>query len=330
MTGYALAMRAMVVTEYGGPEVLALQELPEPEAKPGQVVVATDAIGVNFRDIYERQGPGYGDDPPFVAGVEGVGVVTGVGEGVSSPSVGERVVWSDAQGSYAERVAVDAERAVPVPDPVSSEVAAAVLLQGMTAQYLATDTYPVQPGDSVLVQAAAGGVGRLLTQVVKLRGGRVIATTSTPEKAELAREAGADETIGYDDLPERVRELTNGEGVAVVYDGIGKSTFENGLSSLRPRGYMVLYGAASGQPSPVAPTRLLAGGSLFFTRPTLKDYTSTRSELLRRAGEVFDWVAERKIDVRVGGRYTLEEADKAQAALAARATTGKLLLLPAD
>jgi NADPH:quinone reductase len=321
-------MRAIVVTGYGGPEVLELQERPEPEAQPGQVVVTTDAIGVNFRDVYERQGPGYGDEPPFVAGVEGAGVVADVGEGVSSPAVGERVVWSAAQGSYAERVAVDAERVVPIPDQVSSEVAAAVLLQGMTAHYLATDTYAVQRGDDVLVHAAAGGVGLLLTQIVKVRGGRVIATTSTPEKAELASGAGADETIGYEALPERVRELTNGEGVAVVYDGIGKSTFEDGLSSLRPRGYMVLYGAASGQPSPVAPTRLLAGGSLFFTRPTLHNYTSTRSELLRRAGEVFDWVAEGKIAVRIGGRYALEEAGEAQTALSARATTGKLLLFP--
>jgi NADPH2:quinone reductase len=321
-------MRAIVVTGYGGPEVLELQERPGPEAQPGQVVVTTDAIGVNFRDVYERQGPGYGDEPPFVAGVEGAGTVTDVGEGVSSPTVGERVVWSAAQGSYAERVAIDAQRVVPIPDKVSSEVAAAVLLQGMTAHYLASDTYAVQRGDDVLVHAAAGGVGRLLTQIVKLRGGRVIATTSTPEKAELASGAGADETIGYEDLPERIRELTNGEGVAVVYDGIGKSTFEDGLSSLKRRGYMVLYGAASGQPSPVAPTRLLAGGSLFFTRPTLQDYTSTRSDLLRRAGEVLDWVAEGKIAVRIGGRYALEEAGGAQRDLSARATTGKLLLFP--
>jgi NADPH2:quinone reductase len=321
-------MRAIVVTGYGGPEVLELQERPGPEAQPGQVVVTTDAIGVNFRDVYERQAPGYGGEPPFVAGVEGAGTVTGVGEGVSSPAVGERVVWSAAQGSYAEQVAVDAERVVPIPDQVSSEVAAAVLLQGMTAHYLTTDTYAVQPGDDVLVHAAAGGVGLLLTQVVKRHGGRVIATTSTPEKAELAREAGADVTIGYEGFPERVRDLTNGDGVAVVYDGIGKSTFEDGLSSLKPRGYMVLYGAASGQPSPVAPTRLLAGGSLFFTRPTLQDYTSTRADLLRRASDILGWVAEEKIDVRIGGRYALEEAGKAQTDLSSRATTGKLVLSP--
>jgi NADPH:quinone reductase len=321
-------MRAIVVRGYGGPEVLELQEHLEPEAQPGQVVVTIEAIGVNFRDIYERQGPGYGAEPPFVAGVEGAGTVTDVGEGVSSPTAGERVVWSAAQGSYADQVAVDANRVVPIPDQVPSEVAAAVLLQGMTAHYLTTDTFAVEPGDDVLVHAAAGGVGLLLTQIVKLRGGRVIATTSTPEKAELARGAGADETIGYEDLPGRIRELTNGEGVAVVYDGIGKSTFEDSLSSLKRRGYMVLYGAASGQPSPIAPSRLQAGGSLFLTRPTLRDYTATRADLLRRGSEILGWVADGKIDVRIGGRYALEEAERAQKDLSERATTGKLILSP--
>jgi NADPH:quinone reductase len=306
--------------------VLELQEHLEPEAQPGQVVVTIEAIGVNFRDIYERQEPGYGAEPPFVAGVEGAGTVTDVGEGVSSPTAGERVVWSAAQGSYADQVAVDANRVVPIPDQVPSEVAAAVLLQGMTAHYLTTDTFAVEPGDDVLVHAAAGGVGLLLTQIVKLRGGRVIATTSTPEKADLARGAGADETIGYEDLPGRIRELTNGEGVAVVYDGIGKSTFEDSLSSLKRRGYMVLYGAASGQPSPIAPSRLLAGGSLFLTRPTLRDYTATRADLLRRGSEILGWVADGKIDVRIGGRYALEEAGRAQNDLSERATTGKLIL----
>jgi NADPH:quinone reductase len=321
-------MRAVVVTRYGGPEVLEPQERPDPRAQPGQVVVDAEAIGVNYRDIYERKGPGYGDEPPFVAGVEGAGIVAEVGEGVTEPSVGERVAWTDAQGSYAQRVAVDASKAVSVPDGVSAELAAAALLQGMTAHYLATDTYRVRPGDDVVVHAAAGGVGLLLTQVVKLRGGRVIATTSSPDKAKLASSMGADETIGYEGFAARVRELTGGRGVAVVYDGIGRTTFEDSLSSLRPRGYMVLYGAASGQAPPVEAGRLLSGGSLFYTRPTLKNYTATRSELLGRSDELFGWIAEGEIEVRIGGRYALEDAATAQADLAARATTGKLLLVP--
>lgn len=321
-------MRAIVVTDYGDPDVLRLQDLPEPHAGPGQVLVDTEAIGVNYRDIYERQGPGYGGQPPFVAGVEGAGTITEVGQGVDDLSVGDRVAWSDAQGSYAEQVVVDAKKAVPVPEGVSSELAAAALLQGMTAHYLATDTYPVQAGDDVLVHAAAGGVGLLLTQIVKLRGGRVIATTSTEEKAKLAREAGADETIGYGDFAARVHELTEGKGAAVVYDGIGKTTFEDSLSSLRPRGYMVLYGAASGQAPAVEAVRLLSGGSLFYTRPSLIHYTLTRAELLRRASDVFGWIADRRIEVLIGGRYPLEDAARAQEDLAGRATTGKLILTP--
>lgn len=321
-------MRAIVVTRFGGPDVLQLQDQPEPQAHPGQILVDAEAIGVNYRDIYERQGPGYGGEPPFVAGVEGAGTITGIGEGVNDLSVGDRVAWSDAQGSYAERVVVDAQRAVVVPDAVSSELAAAALLQGMTAHYLTTDTYPVQRGDDVLVHAAAGGVGLLLTQMVKLRGGRVIASTSTDDKAKLARQTGADETIGYDNFAARVRELTGGEGVAVVYDGIGKTTFEDSLSSLKPRGYMVLYGAASGQAPAVEAGRLLSGGSLFYTRPTLAHYTLTRSELLGRASDLFGWIAEQKVEVLIGGRYPLEDASRAQEDLSARATTGKLILTP--
>jgi NADPH2:quinone reductase len=238
------------------------------------------------------------------------------------------VAWSDTPGSYAERVAVDPSRLVPVPDGVSNEVAAAVLLQGMTAHYLATGTYAVQPGDTVLVHAAAGGVGLLLTQMVKLRGGRVVATTSTDEKAELARGAGADEVIGYEGFAERVHELTDGEGVAAVYDGVGQATFDESLASLRPCGTMVLYGAASGPVPPFDPMQLERAGSVFLTRPTLRHYTARREELLARAEEVFGWVAEGKLDVRVGGRYPLEDARKAHEDLEGRRTTGKLLLLP--
>jgi NADPH:quinone reductase len=322
-------VRAIVVTRKGGPEVLELRDEPDPRPGRGQLLVDVEAIGVNFRDIYEREGVGgYSKDPPFVAGAEGAGTVAAVGEGAGEFSVGARVAWSAAPGSYAERVLVDEARAVPLPDGVSTEVAAAALLQGMTAHYLAIDTYAVQPGDAVLVHAAAGGVGRLLTQIVKLRGGRVIATCSTPEKAELARGAGADDVIGYENFADKARELSGRGGVAAVYDGIGQATFDQSLAALRPRGYMVLYGAASGQVPPVDPQRLHAGGSLFLTRPGLPYYTATRHELLFRAAEVFGWIADRRLDVRIGARYPLAEARRAQEDLAARKTTGKLLLVP--
>ena len=322
-------MRAIVVTRNGGPEVLELRDEPAPQAAAGHVVVDVEAIGVNFRDIYEREGnyPGT-PPPPHVAGVEGAGTIAAVGAEVTGLSAGERVVWVAGQGSYAEQVPVEAERVVPIPAGVSTELAAAALLQGMTAHYLAASTYPVREGDDVLVHAAAGGVGLLLTQIVKLRGGRVIATTSSDEKAELARAAGADDVLGYGSFAERVRELTHGEGVAVVYDGIGKATFDESLASLRRRGLMVLYGAASGPPPPLEIARLNAGGSLYLTRPSLPHYSATRAELLERAQAVLGWIADGVLDVRIGGRYALEDARRAQEDLAARSTTGKLLLLP--
>ena len=320
-------MQAVVVTGTGGPEVLEMRDEPAPEVGPGRLLVDVEAAGVNYRDIYEREG-GYGGTPPFVAGVEGAGTVASVGEGVTEFAVGDRVAWSAAPGSYAEQIAVEANLAVPVPDGMSTELAAASLLQGMTAQYLASTTYPVQPDDNVVVHAAAGGVGLLLTQIVAMRGGRVIATTSTDEKAQLARDAGANDVIGYEGFSERVRALTDGEGAAVVYDGVGKATFDDSLASLRPRGYMVLYGAASGRVPPFDPMRLEAGGSLFLTRPSLRHYAARREELLERAGEVFGWIADGKLDVRIGARYRLDEARRAQEDLAGRKTTGKLLLLP--
>jgi NADPH:quinone reductase len=312
-------MRAAVVTRFGGPEVLEVRDEPEPEAGPGELLVAPEAIGVNYRDIYEREGR-YGGEAPLLAGVEGAGTVVS-GEG-------ERVAWLAAPGSYAERVVVPAERAVPIPDDLPSEVAAAVLLQGVTAHYLATSVYPVQPGDDVLIHAAAGGVGLLLTQLATTFGARAIATTSAGEKAELAANAGAQETIGYDGFAERVRELTDGKGVAAVYDGVGQATFDDSLASLRPRGTMVLFGAASGPVPPVDPMRLEHGGSIFLTRPGLRHYTATREELLERAGEVLARVAEGSLDVRIGGRYPLEQARQAQEDLASRKTSGKLLLEP--
>ena len=320
-------MQAVVVTRNGAADVLEVRDEPAPEAGAGQLLVDIDAAGVNYRDVYEREGHGHhGGEPPLIAGVEGAGTVAAVGADVREFSAGDRVAWTAGQGSYAEQVVVDAERAVSVPDGVSSELAAAVLLQGMTAQYLATSTYPVEPGDSVVVHAAAGGVGLLLTQIVKMRGGRVIATTSSDEKAELARGAGADEVMGYDGFGDRVRELTGGEGAAAVYDGIGAATFDESLGSLRPRGVMVLYGAASGAPAPVDVARL-AASSLFLTRPSLVHHTAKRDELLERAAEVFAWVKAGRLDVRIGGRYPLAEARKAQEDLESRRTTGKLLLL---
>jgi NADPH:quinone reductase len=320
-------VRAVVVTRFGGPEVLELHDEPTPEASVGGLLVDVEAVGVNYRDIYEREGS-YGGTPPFIAGVEGAGTIAAVGDGNDEFSVGDRVAWVSAQGSYAEQVVVDAERAVPVPDGVSSELAAAALLQGMTAQYLATSAYPVQPGDDVLVQAVGGGVGLLLTQVVKLQGGRVIGTTSSGDKERRAREVGADEVIGYDGIAERVRALTGGEGVAVAYDGVGKATFEETLASIRPRGWMILYGAASGRVPPFDPMGLEERGSLFLTRPSIRHYTAEREELLGRAADVFGWIADGALRVHVGGRYTLEGARRAHEDLAARRTSGKLVLLP--
>ena len=322
-------MRAIVVTEQGGPEVLEPRDVPDPEPAQGHLLVEIDAIGVNFRDIYEREGVGfYASETPFVAGAEGAGTVVAIGDGVGEFKPGDRVAWAAAPGSYAERTLVAEAAAVPVPDGVSNEVAAAVILQGMTAHYLAVDTYPVQPNDPVLVHAAAGGVGLLLTQIVKLRDGRVIATTGSEEKAELARGAGADRVVGYDGFSGQAREFSGGGGVAVVYDGIGRATFDGSLAALRPRGTMVLYGAASGQPDPVAVQRLHEGGSLYLTRPGLPDYIASRHELLWRAAEVFGWIADGRLDVRIGARHPLEEARQAQQDLAARKTTGKVLLLP--
>jgi NADPH:quinone reductase len=321
-------MRAVVVTGHGGSEVLETREEPEPAAGEGQLLVDVEAAGVNFRDVYERQGGGYGRDAPFVAGVEGAGTVAAVGSGVQAFAPGDRVGWVSAPGSFAERAVVDADDAVPVPDGISGELAGAVLLQGMTAHYLALDTHPVQAGDTVVVHAAAGGVGLLLTQIVKLRDGRVIATTSGGEKAELARGAGADEVTGYEGFAQRARELTGGEGVAAVYDGVGRATFDEGLRALRPRGTMVLYGSASGAPDPLVLQRLAGGGSLYVTRPTLVHYTLTREEVLGRAEDVFGWIAAGELDVRIGGRYALEEARQAFDDLEGRRTTGKLVLLP--
>jgi NADPH2:quinone reductase len=312
-------MKAIVFERNGGPEVLQARDVPDPTPRDGAVLVDVEAVGVNFRDVYEREGPTYGSRPPAILGAEGAGRVQGTGE---------RVAWADVPHSYAQRIAADPKKLVPIPEGVTSELAAAVLLQGMTAHYLATDSYPIQKGDWVLVHAAAGGVGLLLTQIVKLLGGRVIATTSTDEKSNLARGAGADEVIAYDGFAQRARDITGGEGVAAVYDGVGKTTFYDGLKAIRPAGRMILYGAASGQPDPLPVQSLAPLGSLYVQRPTLQTYTRTPEMLRDRAALVFDMVRDGRLKVRIGATYPLTEARQAHIDLQARKTTGKIMLIP--
>lgn len=322
-------MQAVVVSQTGGPEVLELQELPDPVPGRGEVVVQVAASGVNFIDIYERSGR-YPMPTPFIVGSEGAGMVSAVGPDGSGLAVGDHVAWAMVPGGgYAEKVVIPAARAVPVPSGIDDETAAAVMLQGMTAHYLCDTTYPVKAGDDVLVHAGAGGVGLLLTQMVKLKGGRVIATTSTAEKAALARQAGADHVIDYahDDVATEVRRHTGGAGAAVVYDGVGQATFEGSLDSLRRRGMLVLFGAASGPVPPFDPQVLNRKGSLYLTRPTLAHYIADRAELLARAAQVFDWIGAGQLSVRIGARYSLSDAAQAHADLAGRRTTGKVLLV---
>jgi NADPH:quinone reductase len=323
-------VRAVLVSSTGAADVLQVTEVDRPSPGDGQVLVRVAVAGVNYMDVYQRSGT-VPLPTPFVAGVEGVGTVVEVGNGVDDLPIGRRVGWlRGGQGSYAEYVLVDAAMAVPVPDAVPDEVAAAVLMQGVTAQYLATDTYRVQPGDTVLVHAAAGGVGQLLTQVVTLRGGRVIGTVSTEQKAEVARAAGAEEVLRYEEVPGRVKQLTGGNGVAAVYDGVGGATFDASLASLRARGVLVVYGTSSGPTPPLEIPRLNSGGSLYVTRPTVVHYTATRDELRARTDEVFGWVASGQLRVSIGGRFPLADAARAHQDLESRRTTGKLLLFPAD
>jgi NADPH2:quinone reductase len=312
-------MRAVVYENTGGPDVLHCEEVPDPQPGVGQVLVDVQAVGVNYRDIYERQGGGHGPrTPPAILGVEGAGTVV---------ETGERVAWIGVAGSSAEQVAAPAASLVPVPDDVSLEVAAAAILQGMTAHYLAWDSYPVAPGDWTLVHAAAGGVGRLLTQLVRLRGGRVVATTSTAAKAKSVRELGAEEVIEYDGFAVRARQVTGGAGVAVVYDGVGRTTFRDGFAALQPTGRMILYGASSGQPDPVQLDWLRTYDSVYLQRPTLGSYTRTPELLRERASQLFELISKGQLDVHIGGRFHLEDAARAHEALESRTTVGKLLLL---
>jgi NADPH:quinone reductase len=323
-------MRAIRVHEYGGPEVLSYEDVEVPKPGEGEARVKLAASGVNFIDIYQRTGV-YPMDLPFIAGQEGAGEVEAVGDDVEEISPGDYVAFAGVQGAYAEYVVAPVERLVPFNVTyVEARMAAAVMLQGMTAHYLTHSTFPVQEGQSVLVHAAAGGVGLLLCQLAKLRGATVIGTAGTEEKAKLAKSAGADEVILYteQDFVEETNRITGGEGVHVVYDSVGKDTFDGGLDSLRPRGYMVLFGGSSGQVPPIDLQILNQKGSLFVTRPKLADYTASREELLWRSESLFTWIGQNNLDVRIGGTYKLSEADQAHRDLEGRKTTGKLILIP--
>jgi NADPH:quinone reductase len=320
---------AVLVRATGGPEVLELDQVDAPTPGPGELLVAVGAAGVNYIDTYQRSGR-YERDLPFVPGAEGAGAVVAVGAEVTDFAEGDHVAWAEAPGSYAQRVVVPAQKAFRVPAGIDDETAAAAMLQGLTAHYLVTSTYAVKPGDTALVHAAAGGVGLLLTQLVKARGGKVIATVSTPEKEALAREAGADEVVRYTevDFADAVADLTGGAGVAVVYDGVGRTTFDKSLASLARRGLLALYGASSGPVPPVDPQRLNQAGSVFLTRPTLGHHIATPDEFRRRCDELFSAISGGRISVRIGHRYPLAQARQAHEDLEGRRTTGKLLLQP--
>ena len=322
-------MKAIRVHAHGGPEVLQYEEVPQPAPGRGEALVRIAAAGVNYIDTYHRRGL-YQVPLPFTPGVEAAGVVEAVGPEVSEVQVGDRVAYTGPLGAYAEYAVVPASRLVKLPEAIDFPTAAAVLLQGMTAHYLTHSTYPLKPGDTALVHAAAGGVGLLLVQVAKMRGARVIGTVSTEEKAALAKEAGADEVILYtkQDFEAEVKRLTDGRGVEVVYESVGKDTFDKSLNCLAPRGYLVLFGQSSGPVPPFDPQILNQKGSLFLTRPTLQHYVATREELLQRAGDVFGWVASGRLKVRVDSTFKLEEAAEAHRRLEGRQSAGKILLMP--
>ena len=322
-------MKAIHVQEHGGAEVLRYNDVADPEPGPDDALVRVSAAGVNFVDVYHRTGL-YPQKLPYVPGQEGAGVVLKVGTDVTTVQPGDRVAWAAGPGSYAELVSVPATKLVTIPKQVEDEIAAAVLLQGMTAHYLAVSTYPLKKGETCLIHAAAGGVGLLLTQIAKMRGARVIGTTSTEEKAERARKAGADYIIRYarSDVAAEVRKITGDQGVDVVYDAVGKATWDASIDSLRPRGMMVSYGNASGPVPPFEPLLLSRKGSLFLTRPTLVNYIATREDLEMRANDLFKWIASGKLEVHIDRRLPLAKAADAHSALEGRKTTGKVLLIP--
>ena len=322
-------MKAIQVKQVGGPEALELVDLPVPEPKANEAVVKLAASGVNFIDVYHREGR-YKAALPFIPGQEGAGVVTATGADVKSVKAGDRVAWSGLLGAYAEYAAVAADRLVPIPQGVSDQQAAAAMLQGMTAHYLSHDTYPLKRGETALIHAAAGGVGLLLVQMAHNIGARVIATVSTDEKAKLAHDAGADDVILYtqSDFEAETKRLTGGKGVDVVYDSVGKTTFEKGLNVLRPRGMMALFGGSSGAVPPFDPIILTQKGSLYLTRPSLGNYIATREELVARSTAVFGMITAGKLKLRISHTYPLAQAQQAHRDLEGRKTTGKLLLLP--
>jgi NADPH2:quinone reductase len=322
-------MKAIRVKEFGSPEVLAYRDVPRPEPGLGEILVKIEAAGVNFIDIYHRTGQ-YKIDLPLTPGVEGAGEVVAVGMDVSGFERGDRVAYAMVMGSYAEYATVPAEKAVRVPEGIGLREAAAVMLQGMTAHYLSHSTYPLQEYESALIHAAAGGVGSLLVQMAKLRGAHVIGTTSTEEKAQAAGELGADEMILYTevDFEEAVKRITMGQGVEVVYDGVGKTTFRKGLNCLKQRGMMVLFGQASGAVEPIDPQTLRRKGSIYLTRPTLGDYVATREELEQRANDLFQWIESGQLAVRIDRTFPLSRAADAHRHIQDRKTQGKLLLIP--
>ncbi|HJR63174.1 MAG TPA: quinone oxidoreductase [Gemmatimonadaceae bacterium] len=322
-------MKAIRVHENGGPDVLRLTDVPDPRPGPGQALVRLEAVGVNFIDIYQRKGL-YAQPLPFTPGTEGAGTVAALGEGVTDVRVGDRVASVSLLGSYAELALAPAGRLVPIPDGIDTRLAGAAILQGVTAHYLATSTYPLARGDWCLVHAAAGGVGLLLCQIATRRGARVIATVSTAEKAALATRAGAEAVVRYteQDFVAEVRRLTDGRGVRVVYDSVGKTTFDGSLDCLSPRGMLVLFGQSSGPVPPLDPQVLNRKGSVYLTRPTIAHYTATREELLARTSDLFTWVARNELHVHIGRSYALGGAADAHRALEGRGTMGKVLLLP--
>ncbi len=325
-------MKAIRVNEQGGPEVLSYEDVEVPEPGPGEARIKLAAAGVNYIDTYQRSGA-YPVETPFTLGSEGAGEVEAVGEGVEDVSPGDYVAFAGVSGAYAEQVVAPVERLVPFNvTMVEARVAAAIMLQGMTAHYLTHSTFPLQEGQTALVHAAAGGVGLLLCQMAKMRGATVIGTVSTEEKAELARGAGADEVILYteQDFVEETNRITGGEGVDVVYDSVGKTTFDGSLDCLRTRGYMVLFGQSSGPVPPLEIQTLNQKGGLFLTRPSLVQYTVTREELLWRAESLFSWIGQNNLEVRIGGAYALSDAAQAHEDLEGRKTTGKLILLPGE
>lgn len=319
----------ITIRNTGGPEVMELTELPDPVAGPSEVIVEIEAAGVNFIDTYHRRGL-YPIELPLTPGLEGAGAISEVGSEVEGFAVGDRVAWTSSIGSYARRKSATADSLVHVPDAVPTDTAAAVMLQGLTAHYLATDTFPLEKDHTALIHAGAGGVGLLLTQIAKLRGAEVFTTVGSNEKAELSEAAGADHVILYRDVDfaDAITEIAGHRPIDVVYDGVGKTTFDKGISVLRPRGMMVTFGNASGPVDPVSPLDLMTNGSIYLTRPTLFDYVAGPDELRSRAADLFAWIESGDLDVRIGATYPLSEAAAAHTALETRQTIGKVLLVP--